>query len=197
MKRRRPVIVATVSFFLAFGVIGAWLGSPYLLEPLHHSQRTTNSSPAPQVKNGSEKYITGKPVRIVLASSSIDLPVVDGIYNRSSKTWTLYSDKAMYATFSKQPNNKTGMTFIYGHGTDKVFGKIGRNHPSVGSIAEIYTDNNRVFTYSLTAVEDLKPADTWILKNRHNGPPHLIIQTCTGAYSQWRTMFEYSYKSVR
>lgn len=103
----------------------------------------------------------------------------------------------MFATLSKQPNNKAGMTFIYGHGTEKVFGKIGNNHPAVGSIAEIYTDNNHVFTYSLKAIENLKANDTWILKNKHSGPPRLIIQTCTGIYSQWRTMFEYTYMSVR
>lgn len=192
----RIAIVATVSFCLTFGVIGAVLGSPYLFAPAHKAENRPKISQSAPTKTPS-KTISGKPIRIALSSRGIDLPVADGGYDTSSKTWSLRPDKAMFATMSSQPNNEMGMTFIYGHGTDTVFGKIGSNHPPIGSTADIYTDNGHVFSYKLNAIEDLTPTDTWILRNQKIGPPRLLIQTCTGAYSQWRTMFEYSYTSVK
>lgn len=142
------------------------------------------------------KTIAGKPVRIVIADSGIDLSLDEGTYNESTGTWTLDDTHAQYATMTALANDHAGTTFIYGHGTDAVFGKIGSNPPLVGTVAQLYTDNNRIFSYKLQSVKNLQPTDTSIFDDTTDGPPQLVVQTCTGALSQWRTMFTYSFFRV-
>jgi hypothetical protein len=55
----------------------------------------------------------GEPVRLQIPALKIDLNVIDGYYNKNSKTWTLTKDMAQYATITPQPNNQEGNTFIY------------------------------------------------------------------------------------
>lgn len=140
--------------------------------------------------------ISGKPTRITVPTSDIDLPIDDGTYSPKTGAWTLSAMNAQYLVDSAPANDNEGMTFIYGHGTDAVFGKIGSNTPPAGTQATLFTENGREFTYSLREVKNLTPTDTWILKNSHIGEPRLIIQTCTGAFSEWRTMFIFSFKKV-
>lgn len=194
MKRR--LVYKVLSFCLAFGVIGAMLGSPYLVSQQTSTQQIPPSTvPSAEAKQ-SHSRISGKPIRITVPSGGVDLLVQNGSYNASTNTWELSDDKAMYSDISVLPNNINGLTFIYGHGTDRVFGKIGNKNPPRGSEAYIYTDNGLVFTYGLKSVQNLKPHDTWILKDKQVGPPRLIIQTCTGQFSEWRTIFEYSFIKV-
>jgi len=142
------------------------------------------------------KVISGTPVRIVIASSGIDLPLDQGDYNPADDSWTLSETHAQFAVMSSLPNNHAGMTFVYGHGTDAVFGKIGTNHPPAGTTAELYTDNGHIFTYTLQTVKDYEPTDTSLLDNTATGSPRLVVQTCTGIFSEWRTMFIFSFKDV-
>ena len=182
----------TAIYILTIGTIGALLYSSHLfgvpvwaVQPkavVHHKPK-----PLPP------KVISGKPIRITIESSGIDIPVTDGTYDSSSETWTLSPDHAQYATVSALANDHAGTTFIYGHGTDAVFGKIGTSHPANGTIANIYTDNGYVFSYKLQDIQDYKPTDTNILDDTSSGPPRLVVQTCTGLFSEWRTMFFFSF----
>ncbi|MDB5176641.1 MAG: hypothetical protein JWN75_309 [Candidatus Saccharibacteria bacterium] len=142
------------------------------------------------------KVISGKPVRIVIASSNIDLPIDEGTYDQATGAWTLSDTHAQFATMTAIANDSIGTTFIYGHGTDAVFGKIGTNHPAVGTIAQIYTDTSHVFSYTLQEVRDMQPTDTSILQDTSSGSPRLVVQTCTGIFSEWRTMFIFSFEKV-
>jgi hypothetical protein len=143
------------------------------------------------------QVISGKPIRIVITSSGIDLPLDDGSYDSAAGTWTLSDTHAQFAMMTAVANNHAGTTFIYGHGTDAVFGKIGSNHPAAGTIAQVYTDNNHVFSYTLQTVRDMQPTDTSILADTSSGPPQLVVQTCTGIFSEWRTMFIFSFEKVQ
>jgi len=143
------------------------------------------------------KVISGKPVRIVIASSAIDLPIDEGTYDENTGNWTLSDTHAEFAVMTAAANDHAGTTFIYGHGTDAVFGKIGTNHPPVGTVAQIYTDNNHAFSYILQSVRDLQPTDTSMLADTSTGSPQLVVQTCTGVFSQWRTMFIFSFEKVK
>ena len=142
------------------------------------------------------KVIAGKPIRIVIASNGIDLPIDEGTYDENTGAWTLSDIHAEFAVMTAPANDHAGTTFIYGHGTDAVFGKIGTTHPPAGAIAQIYTDNNRVFTYTLQTVRDMQPTDTSILADTTSGSPQLVVQTCTGVFSQWRTMFIFAFEKV-
>lgn len=138
--------------------------------------------------------ISGKPVRIVIPDSGIDLPVTDGYYNEADGSWTLSGDHAQFAMVSFLANNASGSTFIYGHGTDTVFGRLGAQTPAVGSVAKLYTDNGHVFVYSFDSTRNLTPDDTSVLA--YTGPAILTIQTCTGSFSEWRSMFQFHFEGV-
>jgi hypothetical protein len=187
----------SIIYLLTLGTIGSIFYSSHLFG--------TPASATPQVhmkpvKKPSviitQQVIAGRPIRIIIPSRGIDLKIDQGSYDPASRTWTLSQRNAEFALISEPANNIGGLTFIYGHGTDAVFGKIGTNPPSIGSIATIYTDNGHIFTYVLDQVKDHNPSDTDILKNPATGPPRLVIQTCTGIFSQWRTMFTFSFKGV-
>ena len=142
------------------------------------------------------KVISGKPVRIVIASAGIDLTIDDGYYNANDGSWTLSDTHAQYAVITALANDHAGTTFIYGHGTDAVLGKIGSNPPPTGTIAQVYTDTNHVFSYALQTVSNLQPSDTSLFDDTASGPPRLIVQTCTGIFSEWRTMFTFTLTGV-
>lgn len=120
--KQRLAFAGIISFCLTFGAIGAMLWSPTLSVPsintgVYPAQHT------PVKQKTAHKVISGKPIRIELPDSSISLDIINGGYDQKTKSWTLSDDKAMFATVSPQPNNNSGQTFIYGHGTDSVFGK--------------------------------------------------------------------------
>lgn len=138
----------------------------------------------------------GKPVRLVVADRNVDVAVGEGYYDAESDTWTEDESRALFAPTTSQPNTLGGLTYIYGHGTDKVFGKLGADPPPKGTEAKLYTHNDLVFTYKLAWVRNVKPSDTSILNKISEGKPRLILQTCTGLFSEWRTIFSFVYKGV-
>ncbi len=185
--------VATV-YLLTIGTIGALLYSSQL-----HRESTAVAQSANvhyQPVTLAVNTVSGNPTRIIIPDRTIDLPIDNGTYNTYTKKWTVNPLHANFAVTSVAPNNRSGTTFVYGHGTDQVFGKIGDSPPPIGSTAEIHTDNGHVFHYELALVQNLKPSDTWIIKNTAGGRPRLIVQTCTGIFSEWRTMFVYQFKEV-
>lgn len=138
--------------------------------------------------------ISGKPVRLVIPDSNIDLPIDEGFYNETDGSWTLSDFHLQYAMMTMLANNHTGNTFIYGHATDRVLGTLTRQTPTVGSLAQVYTDNGHIFTYKFQSSRSLTPDDTSIFS--YSGPPILTVQTCTGSVSEWRTMFTFTFEKV-
>jgi LPXTG-site transpeptidase (sortase) family protein len=138
----------------------------------------------------------GKPVRLVVADRDIDIAVGEGHYDPESDTWTEDESRALFALTTSLPNDRSGLTYIYGHGTDRVFGRLGTDPPPKGTEAKVYTSNNLVFLYQLVSVRNVKPDDTSILQKISEGKPRLVLQTCTGLFSEWRTVFNFAYKGV-
>lgn len=182
-------------YILSIGTIGGLLYSSHLLgTPVWAKPKApiTIAKPAPLPP----KVISGKPTHITIPDSAIDLPVGDGEYDASTGSWTLSDTQAQFATMTSPANDHAGTTFIYGHGTDAVFGKIGTTHPATGAKAHIHTGTGHIFTYELQMVRDFEPSDTSLFEDTSSGQPRLIVQTCTGVFSEWRTMFIFTFKEV-
>jgi len=145
-----------------------------------------------QVAPVAPQAVSGHPVRIVAASVGVDMPVVDGFYDSTTGDWTLYSDKAQFAAMTAEPNDKSGQTFIYGHATQRVFGKLLNMH--AGDTVEVYTSNGYKFTYTLKETEVVTPQNTNILG--YTGSPRLLLQTCVGTFSESRKFFILDYTKV-
>lgn len=181
-------------YLLTIGVVGYALQPSRLLStPVQAQQHKPTIKHEPVTSRF--VLISGEPVRIVIPDYGIDLPVDEGTYNESG-AWTLSDTRAQFALISAPANNAGGNTFIYGHGTDAVFGKLGTTIPAPGTIAKIHTANGYVFTYRFAEAHNLTAADTWVFDDVTSGPPHLTVQTCTGSFSEWRTMFTFAFEKV-
>lgn len=140
--------------------------------------------------------ITGKPVKIYIKDPSngleINLPVDEGFYDEKTQTWTISGWKAQFAMPSLLANDIQGNTLIYGHNNKDVFGLITAMHP--GAIAEIHTHNGKVFKYVYEKSQVLQPNDVTVFK--YDGPPTLVVQTCTGKWDELRSLYFFKFVSV-
>lgn len=136
---------------------------------------------------------SGKPIHLRIASINVDIPVMDGVYNASDKTWTLSDDNAHYALITPPANNTGGNTFIYGHNRKEVFSRLSRLTP--GDNALVTTENGLEFIYEFQLSLTTKPYDDSLF--RYEGAPILTLQTCSGLWYQDRSLFTFTLKDVR
>ena len=148
---------------------------------------------APQVTTQSpRKIVSGKPVRIVIESIGVDLPVSDGIYNSANGEWTIGNHKAYYATPTPLVNDYRGTTLIYGHNNRTAFRKLHNLSPSAQ--LTVYADSGSVFHYKLISSTAVTPTDTSLLA--YGGKPQVILQTCSGNWNEQRQLFSFALQSV-
>ncbi len=145
--------------------------------------------------------VAGRPVRIVVPrvytfepNQYVDVPVDQGHYSSIDDSWTLSGYHAQFDLNSSPANNFGGQTFIYGHNNDYVFGAFRHHPPSAGAQAILYTANGHELSYRFVRSWSLTPSDVSVLN--YQGPPVLLIQTCTGSFNEWRTMYLFSFEKV-
>ena len=136
--------------------------------------------------------ISGDPVRIDIPSLKLSLPVIPGVYNEQTKTWTLTLDKVQYATITPPPNDAGGSTFLYGHYRWGVFAIL--HTIQKGATATITTSNGHTFTYTFESSRVTDPGDDSVFS--YTGKPILTIQTCTGLFFQNRQLFTFTLTKV-
>jgi len=146
------------------------------------------TKPAPKAVEA----ITGIPIRLVVPSLNIDLPIDKGVYNPDNNSWTLSRTHAQFAELSSPANDQGGNTFIYGHRNKYVFLRLYRIKPAEKAL--VYTSNNHVFSYSFSGTERVAPSDVSIFN--YLGPPILTIQTCSGDWNEWRQLFKFDFEEV-
>ncbi len=135
---------------------------------------------------------TGVPTRIVIPSLKIDLVVGVGSFNAASRSWTIDASRAFYADISLPANNSNGRTLIYGHAQWQVFGNLPDIRPQAEAI--VYTDSGYEFHYSYQSRTDVVPTDTTIFSA--SGPPTLVLQTCSGNWDAYRTMYYFKFEAL-
>lgn len=193
MQQARFYVSSAMLYVGSIIVIGAAVSTPYVA-----AKAPIIPSPAPQVVQKPTApqivVISGVPDRITIPSESVDLPVIPGTYDPSTDSWTLSGYKAQFATASAPANNVGGETFIYGHNNDYVFGALRHVTPTVGAEAMVYTANGRVFAYTFQKTWSVGPYDVGTLD--YQGPPVLLIQTCTGSLNELRTMYLFTFEKV-
>lgn len=188
-------------FILTVGALFIFAGLLLAYQPLLDYWHLHHQGPAAQAPvrdsqliadTRANDLIQGKPIRIVIPAVNIDVQIADGIYNKSSKTWSLSLDKAQYALMTPEPNNQAGNTFIYGHNRKEVFNRLPKL--PIGQEAYIYTDNNHVFTYRYRSHYETTPYDDTLFN--YKGAPILTLQTCTGIWYQNRNLMTFDLVKV-
>lgn len=187
-KRGFYVLIGVLN--LAVGVMFYAVLTPRLVPPIADA-RPVHSPVVRLARQQVVPAITGIPQRIVIPSLQIDLNVGIGSYDASSNSWTTDAVQAFYADPSLPVNNSNGRTLVYGHAQPQVFGRLPGIQP--GAEVLIYTDTNYVFHYTYTSAITVVPTDTSIFTA--DGPPTLVLQTCTGDWDAYRALFSFTLTS--
>lgn len=138
-------------------------------------------------------FYSGKPTRIIVEQFNIDLPVIDGVYDKRSRSWSLSFDAAHYALITPSPNTVAGNTFIYGHNTKSIFGELEKL--TKNDQVKVVTDKGDKFLYSLRDVKEVAPTDVASLTPTTK--PMLTIQTCSGNWDEKRMMLTFELIDVK
>ena len=140
-----------------------------------------------------QNLITGYPVSIFIPGPrpalNMNVNIIPGYYDAATGAWTLTTTDAQFVTFSAQPNNITGNTYIYGHYRPNIFAYLHLITP--GTIATITANNGYQFHYKYVYTYAVAPSQTAVLKT--SKVPLLTVQTCSGDFFQNRQMYIFSY----
>jgi LPXTG-site transpeptidase (sortase) family protein len=197
MKKRYALLIAgfslvVVGLGLGYGPLTNYWHEKHIAQVLTVPFSTAARAGAPHVAPPVQ-VVSGKPVRIEIPSLHIDLQVIDGHFNDTTKTWTLTKDKAQYATVTPLANNAEGNTFIYGHNRKGVFSTL--NRITKGAQAIVTTDNGHRFTYTFRSAYETNPNDDSLF--HYQGAPILTVQTCSGLWYQNRQLFTFDFQGVQ
>lgn len=134
----------------------------------------------------------GKPVQITVPRLGINLPVLDGTYNPADQSWTLSGYNAHFALPSMPANDLLGVTLIYGHNNNDVFGGLKNLKP--GDHMQLVAGNGLVFNYTYSGYSEHAPEDVTIFN--YSGKPKVVVQTCSGNWNEIRRMYEFSFTGL-
>jgi LPXTG-site transpeptidase (sortase) family protein len=189
LQRIRFYMSGALLYGLSIACIGFALHTPRVAASTVTLAKKVTVTAAPKIT-----VISGRPVRIVIPSEDVDLPLIPGTYDRADDSWTLSGYEAQFASSSTPANNVGGETFIYGHNNDYVFGALRHVTPTVGAEALVYTENRHIFAYKFQKTWSVGPDDVTTID--YQGPPVLLIQTCTGSLNELRTMYLFDFEKV-
>ncbi|HEU5004858.1 MAG TPA: sortase [Candidatus Saccharimonadales bacterium] len=190
-SRRLRFCLSLAAIYAVTAIFG-WLvfrPAPYSLAQVESAKQFQHIASVPKIAP-----ISGIPVRIVISTISVDLPVDPGTYDKATDSWTLSGYDAQYAVITPPANNQNGDTFIYGHNNHYVFWNLQYIQP--GAQALVYTNNGHIFSYIYQSTVALSPNDTSILKRSDSGPPMMTVQTCSGSLFEWRQMYKFNFDKV-
>ena len=188
-----PLIIKAVSFHViiltALFVTIQLNSKPIVAATVEPVRSLVTAKPTPIEK----QIITGKPISIAVARLAINLPIHNGTYDDKTGQWSLSDDAAYFATITKQPNDQSGNTFIYGHNTQRIFAPL--SQLVKGDTVTIKTANGHTFTYSYTGDTFVPPDLTSVLYD-NPASPRLTIMTCEGVWSQARRLMYFNFVGV-
>lgn len=191
------LVASKLKFYAVFTALNLLVGALFfaLYAPRPVEATSVVASEAPQVKEikiATRQAVQGIPVRVVLPSLGIDLSVAVGTFDPNDASWTLNDTQAFYADISVPANDNNGVTLLYGHARSAVFSRI--LQVADGAEAIVYTDNGNVFRYIYESRQDVDPSDLSVVHT--DGPPTLMLQTCSGPFDAYRTMISFKLTSV-
>ena len=184
-------------WYSAFGIVNLVVGAAFYVIYIYQAPVTVMAATPTSVKVVPKPVAvaatSGTPVRVVVPAIGVDLAVGVGTYNPTDGSWTLDNERAFYADASVPANDNNGVTLVYGHARRAVFGRL----PELagGNEVIVYTDTGYAFHYVYESKRDVTPADTSIL--RVDGPPTLVLQTCSGPWDAYRTLVSFRFAEVQ
>lgn len=185
LPRLLKVIVLYSFLFLTFGS---------MLEVLYSPRQNASSATAPVASVALSQHAVDMPKQLVIPRLGINLSVVPGQYDSTTKTWTLTESDVQYAAMTALPNEHSGNTLLYGHNTPEVLAPTDRL--AEGDTAQIVTQDDRTFTYVFTSGRLVAPNDMTVLEQTGLSP-RLILLTCDGIWDEKRRVMEFDFVGVQ
>lgn len=145
-----------------------------------------------QVEKKAQSAVVAQPVNIMISSVGIDLQVIEGSYDRQQKEWVTSDTAALHADSSMPINDVNGVTLVYAHALSNLFGNLVYLKP--GDVAEVAGDTGQVFRYKYMSNKQVPPSDTSVFNS--SGPPTLVLQTCSGPWDTYRTLYYFEFINV-
>lgn len=133
----------------------------------------------------------GQPIHLSIPAIGVDLSVKTGAYDPITTSWSIDHSAAYYANISMPVNESNGTTLIYAHAQSGLFDTL--HKLPAGAEVSIRSDTGHMFVYTYDSMRRTDPTDTSVFTSI--GPPTLILQTCSGDWSQYRDL--YSFKLTR
>lgn len=186
---RLPLLLRVVALYVVVGIPSWALIS---LQPAQQVQASVLPPAKPAVILRESDVRAGQPASITVPRLGIELPVIDGQYDKTTDNWTLSEDKVQFAAMTAIPNNQTGNTFLYGHNTEAVFAPLAQLQ--AGDEAIVRTTNGLEFRYVFNGVQLVNPDATSILDATQ--APTLTLMTCEGIFSEARRVAVFDFKEV-
>ncbi len=168
---------------LAVGIMFTAVLFPHPPKQEYHSVATRPTS-AKLTSLETRQVRSGIPARIIVPDVAIDMEVRVGSYMPESATWTIEYGAAFYADRTVPVNDNNGTTLIYGHADWAIFARI--TELTNGATAKVYTNEGHVFSYVFESNIQVQPDDVAVFNE--NGPPKLVLQTCSGPFDAYRTL---------
>lgn len=187
MTNFKEIAAVTVSLLW---IAGSFL-SPMLFSPGNQSSIVAAQPVPATTTTVATSTPQETPVHIRVPSVGIDTTITNGYYNQLTGQWTLSETSAFYATPTHPISTDNGNTLIYGHNSDKIFGKLRAVQP--GAEAIITTDTGHTYVYTYTATQAVNPTDVTVLN--YNASPRVMLQTCSGIWNEHRQMYSFDLKS--
>jgi len=175
--------------------IGLAIATPIGVSWFERQQAVGQASPGVSIVpaatlSDAPELVKGVPRHISIPSLGIATDIQNGSYDAQTGQWTITEDAAFYATPTNLINSEAGNTLIYGHNSQKIFGKLLQIRS--GSEVIVTTDNGYTFTYIYLSTEAVKPTDVAALE--YSGKPRLTLQTCSGLWNETRQMVYFELK---
>lgn len=190
MKRLPTQSVLTIvgtALIVAGGVLGIGPFRRALIDQRADAE-TSFLPPAVRVISPEESnQVEGKPVHLSIPSLDYESGILDGTYSNAQDSWNVSGKNPHYALESPLANNISGATFIYGHNNRNVFANLYKLDE--GDQAVITTRNGHTFRYAYYSHAITDPQDTSLFA--YDGYPVLILQTCSGAWYEHRSLYSF------
>lgn len=189
LKINLKAIVNILGLLIVFLVILYGYSFIKSLDSRFISNSNYNYSPVTLNIGDSMIIYNSPPIHLDIDSIDLSIDVVPGYYNQSRQSWTVSDDKANFATISSVPNPRYGNTYIYGHNRTSIFSSLVRL--SEGDEAVVISSDEKKFIYKLETIKDVSQYDTSYLENSDRSI--LTLQTCSGFWDQYRTLYVFNY----
>lgn len=178
----------TLSIFTSVMIVAlVWYVPPS--SPIVHHSSVVISKPVLAI---TKKAVSGTPEHLEIPEINVDLSIEPGRFNPEDNSWTLSDTGVLFATNTVPVNNNNGTTLLYGHGTWPIFGNL--PDLKIGDEARVRVASGDVFVYKYLHRRDVLPTDTRIFDI--DGPPRLVLQTCSGPWDSERSLYSFEFVEV-